>query len=176
MSSKSVLATDSDCPFPETYYKSIGSTVRGFAVFFPNLSDSLRNLIQPSSNLINTESGTEETSTVPTQYLFYPGQQQIEKNIKSYNNVPQKHFINESYILYDKSDLIKETYIIALNEKISIYGSISYFNEKTENEIFKIISPENFLKFFVNRDTNKDSLNFQLTSISGNLPTLIDKK
>ena len=42
--------------------------------------------------------------------------------------------------------------------------------------MFKIISPENFLKFFVNRDTNKDSLSFQLKSISGNLPTLKDKK
>ena len=27
--------------------------------------------------------------------------------------------------------------------------------KKTENEIFKIISQENFLKYFVNRDTNK---------------------
>ena len=78
--------------------------------------------------------------------------------------------------MYDKSDLIKETYITALNKKVSIYGSISYFNKKTKNEMFKIISPENFLKFFVNRDTNKDSLSFQLTSISGNLPTLKDKK
>ena len=78
--------------------------------------------------------------------------------------------------MYDKSDLIKETYITALNKKVSIYGSISYFNKKTKNEMFKIISPENFLKFFVNRDTNKDSLSFQLMSISGNLPTLRDKK
>ena len=78
--------------------------------------------------------------------------------------------------MYDKSDLIKETYITALNKKVSIYGSISYFNKKTKNEMFKIISTENFLKFFVNRDTNKDSLSFQLTSISGNLPTLKDKK
>ena len=53
---------------------------------------------------------------------------------------------------------------------------IRYFNKKTENEIFKIISPENLLKFFVNKNTNKDSLSFQLTSISGNLPTLKDKK
>ena len=57
-----------------------------------------------------------------------------------------------------------------------MYGSISYFNKKTENDIFKIIRPKNFLKFFVNRDTNKDSLHFQLTSVSGNLPTLRDKK
>ena len=78
--------------------------------------------------------------------------------------------------MYDKNDLIKETYITALNKKISIYGSISYFNKKTENEIFKIISPENLLKFFVKKNTNRDSLSFQLTSISGNLPTLTDKK
>ena len=57
-----------------------------------------------------------------------------------------------------------------------IYGSISYFHKKTENEIFKIISPENLLKFFVKRNTNRDSLGFQLTSVSGNLPTLTDKK
>ena len=30
---KSLLITDSDWPFPETYYKSIGSTVRGFVFF-----------------------------------------------------------------------------------------------------------------------------------------------
>ena len=78
--------------------------------------------------------------------------------------------------MYDKCDLIKEAYITALNKEISIYGSISYFNKKTENEIFKIITPENFLKFFVNRDINKDSLSFQLTSVSGNLLTLKDKK
>ena len=33
-SAKSVLATDSGRPFPETYYNCIGSTIRGFA-FFP---------------------------------------------------------------------------------------------------------------------------------------------
>ena len=49
-SAKSILSTDSNWPFPDTYYKSIGSTVRGFSFYFPNLSDSLRNLIQPSPN------------------------------------------------------------------------------------------------------------------------------
>ena len=81
-------------------------------------------------------------------------------------------------MLYDKSDLIKETYITTLNKKISIYDSISCFNKKkkTDNEIFKIIRPKNLLKFFVNKNTSKDSLSFQLTSISGNLPSLKDKK
>ena len=33
MSTKSILATDSDWPFSGTYYKAIGSMVRGFGVF-----------------------------------------------------------------------------------------------------------------------------------------------
>ena len=57
-----------------------------------------------------------------------------------------------------------------------MYGSISYFNKKTENRIFEIISPENLLKFLVDKDTIRNSLNFQLTSISGKLPKLQDKK
>ena len=39
-----------------------------------------------------------------------------------------------------------------------------------------LISPENLLKFFVKKNTNKGSLSFQLTSVSGNLPILKDKK
>ena len=44
---KSLLAADSDWPFPDTYYKSIGSTVRSLGIFYPNISDSLKDLIQP---------------------------------------------------------------------------------------------------------------------------------
>ena len=43
-SGSSVKATDSDWPFPGTYYKSIGSTVRGFSFSYPNLSTSQKNL------------------------------------------------------------------------------------------------------------------------------------
>ena len=45
---RSILATDSDWPFPDTYYKSIGSTMSGFWFFYPNLSTTLKNLIQPT--------------------------------------------------------------------------------------------------------------------------------
>ena len=85
------------------------------------------------------------------------------------------YYINESYFLHDKSDLIKETFITALNKKVSIYGSVSYFNKKTENEIFKIITPETLLKFYVEKDATKNSLRFQLTNISGELPKVKDK-
>ena len=78
--------------------------------------------------------------------------------------------------MYDKSGLIKESYITAINKKVSLYGSTSYFGRKTENEILKLVSPENSLKFLVDKDTVRNNLSFQLASISGDVPTLIDKK
>ena len=38
------------------------------------------------------------------------------------------------------------------------------------NGILKIISTENFLKVFINKDKRKNSLSLQLTSISGDKP------
>ena len=90
--------------------------------------------------------------------------------------MPVVYYINENYFLYDKSDLIKETFIAALNKKILIFGSISFFNKKTENEIFKIITPDKFLKFYVEKVATKNSLSFQLTNITRKLPNLKDKK
>ena len=52
---------------------------------------------------------------------------------------------------------------------------MSYFNKKTENKIFKIISPDNLLKRFVNKNMNKDYLSFHFPSISEKL-TIKDKK
>ena len=78
--------------------------------------------------------------------------------------------------MYDKSGLIKESYITAINKKVSLYGSTSYFDRKTENEILKIDSPENSLKFLVDKDTVRNNLSFQQATISGAVPTLKDKK
>ena len=71
---------------------------------------------------------------------------------------------------------MKETFIIEIIKNILTYSSISYFGKKAENEIFQIISPENSLKFSIEKDTTKNSIDFQLTSISGKLPKIWDKK
>ena len=60
--------------------------------------------------------------------------------MKNYKNSLTTHYINQSYFSYDKSNFIKDAFITALNKKILIDWSISYFNKKTENEIFKIFS------------------------------------
>ena len=70
-----IQSTDSDWPFPEICFKNIGLTVRGFNFFHTNLSISRKSFFQPSENLLNIESRTEEASTLPTQYSFHPVQQ-----------------------------------------------------------------------------------------------------
>ena len=162
--------------FLDKYSTTIGLTVRGSEFTFPTLENSLKNLMEPSPDLINKNTGIEETSSVPTQASFFPEQKTIEEAIKSYNTVTVSYYINESCFLYDKSDLIKETFITALNKKVSIYGSISYFNKKTENDIFKIITAEKFCKFYVEKIATKNSLSFQLTNISREIPKVKDKK
>lgn len=69
---------------------------------FENLSDTLKILIEPSQDLINTESGQEETATVPTNNDFNRNYKGISGNIKSYKNTPVTYYINKSYFLYDK--------------------------------------------------------------------------
>ena len=68
----SIKTSNNDCPFPDTYFKSIGCTVRGFNFLFPNASDKLKENLLPSKNLLNIESGTGETSNVLTQNDFSP--------------------------------------------------------------------------------------------------------
>ena len=48
--------------------------------------------------------------------------------------------------------------------------------KKMENEIFKMVTPGEILKFYINKDTTKNSLSFHLTSVSGKLLKLKDKK
>ena len=90
--------------------------------------------------------------------------------IDEYNSTPEKNFVNESYFLYNESNLVLDTFITALNEKISIYGSFSYFQGKTGEEQIRLLSAGNFLKFSVNKNSLKEELKFQLTNISRKNP------
>ena len=46
----------------------------------------------------------------------------------------------------------------------------------TSAQKLKIVSPQEYLKFFLDKDKNKNSLSFQLNDISGKIPKLQDKK
>ena len=107
--------------------------MRGFSFVFPNASTKLKEYLPPSKDLLNIASGTEEVDNVLTQNDYFPIQKDIKDKIDEYNSVPEKNFVNESYFLYDKSNLILDTFITALNKKISIYGSFIYFIGKATN-------------------------------------------
>ena len=68
--------------FPNKYSKTLGLSVRDFSFTFPDLTDSLKTLFEPSQDLINKGTGTEKISSAPTQYLFFPQQKAIEDAIK----------------------------------------------------------------------------------------------
>ena len=155
----------------------IGAALRGFTFNVTlKVNNNLRNFLELSTDLITKESGQVEFSSVPTKGQFFSTTQGIEEAVEKLNKILTDFYINGSYFLYDKSGFIDQTFITALNKKISIYGSISYFNKKTNNDISKIIDPEEFLKLFVKKDTLKDSINFQLRNINGQIPQLRDSK
>ena len=118
----------------------------------------------------------EEISIISKEIFKVPQGKLVKTAIDSYIKKLTVNFINESYFLYDKSNFIKETFITEINKKILIYHFISYFGKKVENEIFWIITPKNPLKSSVEKDITKNSVDFQLTSISGKLPKIRDKK
>ena len=61
----------------------------------------------------------------------------------------------KAIFLYDKSNLIKQTFVTEINKLLSVYGSVSYFDKKGTNEAAQIISFNNSLKFFVSKNTVK---------------------
>ena len=167
-SKKFIEAKDNDWHFPDIYFTSKGCSVRGFSFVFPNASTKLKEQ--------NIASGTEEVDNVLTQNNFFPIQKNMKDKIDEYNSTPEQNFLNESCFLYDKSTLISDTFITALNKKISIYGWFSYFQDKTEEEQTRLLSAGSFLKFSVNKNTLKDELKVQLTNVGGKNPKTKDKK
>lgn len=66
-----------------------------------------------------------------------------------------------------------QLFITGLNKFISIYGSITYFDEK---KILAIVSPRKTLAFEIEKDNNKNDLILQITKVSGDKAKITDKK
>ena len=86
----SVLTADNDWLMPDTHYRTIGATVRGFSFLFPNASKTLKDNFISSNNLLNTENGTEETANVLALADFFPEEKEIKEKIVEYNGIPIK--------------------------------------------------------------------------------------
>ena len=94
-------------PFPDKWYQSIGFIIHGFSFEFKNAPNSIKNILNPNDGLINVENGTENADNNLTAELFFPSEKSIKEKIAEYNAIPTKNYINESYFLYDKRNLIK---------------------------------------------------------------------
>ena len=112
-----------DIPFPEKYIEDFTYTVRGFS-FKVNGTNKIKEKLNPLSNLIDFETNTEQNTI--SDEIFYPDLKYLKEKIAEYNAIPTKNFINESYFLYDKSNLIKKTFVTAINKYLNLYGSFSY--------------------------------------------------
>ena len=152
----------------------------------PKVNDDLRNVLESSTGLINSESGQGEFSSVHyiirghflyiTRGHFFSRKKSTEEAIEKVNKIGTDFYINKSYFLYRRSGFIKQTFITALSKAISIYDSINNFNKKkTKKGIIKVINPEEF-KFCQKKDTLKDSLSLQLTNVRRKVPQLRESK
>ena len=126
--------------------------------------------------MINVENGFKIASNQLTEEQLFPSKKDIEVKIAEYNAIPTKNVINESHFLYDKSFLIKKTFITAINKKLSLYGSFSYFSGKTAKEELKLLDVSNFIKLYIEKRSLKINLKFQLAHIDGRNPKKKDKK
>ena len=76
---------------------------------------------------------TESEQNTLSDEIFYPLVKYLKEKIEEYKAIPTKNFINEGYFLYDRSNLIKKTFVTAINKELNLYGSFSYFSGKTLN-------------------------------------------
>ena len=83
-----------------------------------------------------------------------------EINIKSLN------VVYENFFLYDLENIIRPSFTTELQSEFSIYGLVNFSNEtEEEKEKLKIISPKNYLKFNIIKDTYKNQLKLELTKV-----------
>ena len=83
--------------------------------------------------------------------------------------------MNESYFLYDKTNLIKKTIVTAVNKQLSLYGSFSYFSGKRAATNIKLLTSSDFLKFLIEKKSLKTK-KLQLANIDGSEVKTSDKK
>ena len=92
---------------------------------------------------------------------YFQLKKSIEKiNLKSINHV------YENFFLYDLENIIKPSFTTELQKEFSIYGLVNFSSEiDKKNKKIKVISPNNNLKFKVEKDIYKNQLKFELSKV-----------
>ena len=87
----------------------------------------MKRSLSPINDFVNNN--TEEINNTLNRNTFFD-EKTFNEKVAEFKTILKKEFINESFLLYDKSNTIKRTFITALNKELSIYGSFSYFSGK----------------------------------------------
>ena len=93
---------------PDKWYNSIGYTINGFSFKNEKAPAELKTILDPKYNLINVESGIEDINLPDEEKFSTKTEREIVNKLSEYRAIPTKNFINESYFLYNKSNLIKK--------------------------------------------------------------------
>lgn len=112
----------------------------------------------------------------PKNIFKIPQENLVKTAIQNYIKKSTVSLVNEIYFLYDRSNLIEPTFITEINKLISTYGSISYFDKMSLDEIVKVVSFTKPLKFSVIKDVGKNSREYKVTKNDGTVPWLNDGK
>ena len=171
-----INSKDFDWPFPEKFYESIGFTVSGFSFEFKNAPSNLKSILNLPNDLINVESGIKQVENSLNEALFHVNKKYIKEKIAEYIAIPTKNFINESYFLYDKSNLIKKHLLLPLTNNCLSTVFFSYFSGKTAATNLKLLTSSNFLKFLFEKKSLKKILKLQLVHIDGSEVKTSNKK
>ena len=124
----------------DKWYNSIGYTINRFSFKTEKAPAELKTILDPKDNLIDVDSRIEEINLPDDEKFLTKTEREIANKLSEYRAIPTKNFIKESYFLYDKSNLIKKTYITALSKQIALYRSFSYFSGKTTAKNLTLLS------------------------------------
>ena len=164
---------DNQFPFPKKWFKNIGYTIDGFSFTLKDAPDNLKDVLNPSDELINDgeNNNIEVVDKTFTMELIFNEKELLAK-IAEYKAIPTKNFINKSFFLYDKSNTIKKTFITALNKQL---GSFSYFSGNTSIKNLKLLDVSNSLKFLVAKKALKEDLKLKIAYVNGKVVEIEDK-
>ena len=129
----SISPTDGVLPgyiyLPPAHTAGMSHHITSLEFSFPN-SGHLQNLIIPRDNLLNET--TPEVAAATSKEICKLSQELLIKTaIENYIKKLTVRVASKSYFLYYKSNLIEPTLITEINKLISVYCSISYFDEKS---------------------------------------------
>ena len=87
----------------------------------------------------------------------------------------QLNLFQESHFIYNRSNIVKQSFVNEINKFLPIYCSASYFDEKTKEKI-SILSAKSSKGYFIEKTSNKREINLQMVKISSKQAETLNKK